>query len=304
MGYLQNQTLMIALLSIGISITFTVLVYLLAQYYKKRKDKWKVNISMNPFIVNQRNEFNKWLNMVDKRLRKAGIRFKTKYLVVINILIAVFAFIFTLRLFRNLTAAVFFSIIFFIIPEYVLFLYETKRKMQIEDQMIAAIRTFTAEYFNTKNIEKSFAEVSKKVVDPIGRYFSDAYMDILMGHGFDNVMSKLSARVDNEYWQMFIQLIYQLRDDSQAIYLFTDLVSRIEKAIELSRDNEASLGGERTIALIMSLLPLPVYYFMTNVVPQTNTFIVETVAGRLVITGSFISIFIFVFLDKMLRRVE
>lgn len=304
MEYLENQTLMIILLSIGIAITITVIVYLLAYFYKKNRDKWKVKVSMNPFIVNQRDDLTKWVDAVDKRLKKSGITARVKIVVAVNILIAVVAFIFSFRILKNLTAAIFFGIIFFIIPEYILFLYEIKRKMKIEDQMIAAIRIFTAEFFNTKNIEKSFAEVSTKVVDPIGGYFSDAYMDILMGHNFDSVMSKLSSRVDNEYWHMFVQLIYQLRDDSQAIFLFTDLVSRIEKSIELSRDNETSLGGERIVALVMALLPLPVYYFMTNLVPQTTTFIVETVAGRLVITGSFISIFIFVFLDKMLRRVE
>lgn len=304
MGYLENQALITILFSLGIAITTTVVIYLIAYFYRENKDKWKVKISTNPFIVNQRDELTKWVDTVDKRLKKSGIKARTKIIVIINILIAVIAFIFSLKLFQNIIAAIFFAIIFFIIPEYVLFLYEAKRKMKIEDQMVAAIRIFTAEYFNTKNIEKSFAEVSTKVIDPIGGYFADSYMDILMGHSFDNVMSKLSSRVDNEYWHMFVQLIFQLRDDSQAIFLFTDLVSRIEKSIELSRDNETSLGGERIVALVMALLPLPVYYFMASIVPQTTIFIVETVTGRIVITGSFISIFIFIFLDKMLRKVE
>ena len=212
-------------------LIITVIAYFLIFVFKTNKDKWKVKVSMNPFIVNQKDSLTQWIDMVDKRLKKSGFKARGKIVIIINVIISIFAFILTLDLFKNLTAAIFFAATFFIIPEYILFLLETKRKMKIEDQMITAIKMFTAEYLNTKNIEKSFAEVSTKVLDPIGSYFADAYMDILMGHSFDSVLSKLSIRVDNEYWQMFIQLIHQLKDDSQAITLFTDLVSRLEKSI-------------------------------------------------------------------------
>lgn len=304
MGYLQNQALMTLLFSIGTGLVTSVVVYLIAYFYKQSRDKRKVQTSIGSFTVSQKDNLTEWLNMLDKRLQKNDIKIKSKIIIAVNALSSLTVFIVSFRIFKNLTAAIFFAIVFFIIPEYILFLYETKRKMKIENQMVAAIRMFTAEYLNVRNIEKSFAEISIRVVDPVGGYFADAYMDILMGHSFDSAMSRLSARVDNEYWKMFIQLIYQLEKDSQAIVLFADLVSRVEKSIELSRNNEISLGGERVLALVMALLPLPVYYFMSKIVPQTTTFIVETIAGRLLITVSFISIFAFTFLDKMLRRIE
>ena len=123
---------------------------------------------MNPFIVNQKDSLTQWIDMFDKRLKKSGFKARGKIVIIINVIISIFAFILTLDLFKNLTAAIFFAATFFIIPEYILFLLETKRKMKIEDQMITAIKMFTAEYLNTKNIEKSFAEVSTKVLDPIG----------------------------------------------------------------------------------------------------------------------------------------
>ena len=75
---------------------------------------------------------------------------------------------------------------------------------------------------------------------------------------------------------MFIQLIHQLKDDSQAITLFTDLVSRLEKSISLSRDNEVSLGGEN-ISFNYGIVTITSILFMSNVVPETITFVVETV---------------------------
>lgn len=304
MGYIENKTLITLFFSLGVGLVISTVIYIAYLTIKKNRNRWKTNISMNPFVVTQRDNFTKWIDSIDKRLRKNSIKAKVKNIVFISVVISIITFFVSLNIFKNITAAIFLSATFFVIPEYILFIYESKRKMMIEDQMITAIKIFTAEFMKTKNIEKSFAEISTKVLDPIGGYFSDAYIDILTGHPFNNVIARLSTRIDNEYWQMFIQLIYQLNDNSRTINLFTDLVTRIEKSINLSRNNEMSLAGERILALIMAILPLPTYYFMSSVVPETVTFVVETMAGRTLITASFISIFLFVFLDKMLRRVE
>lgn len=295
---------MSVIFSIGIAFTTVAAAYMLVYMYKNNRNKWKVNVSMNPFVVAQRDNFTKWVDMLDQRLNKNGLKIRGINIVLISMIISLAAFFMGLDIFKNFSASVFLAATFFVVPEYVLFLYENKRRMKIEDLMITAIKLFTAEYIKTKNIEKSFAEVSTKVLEPVGGYFGDAYIDLIMGHSINSVLAKLSSRIDNEYWHMFIQLIYQLNDDSKAIHLFTDLVTRIEKNINLTRSNEVSLGAERLQALLLSIAPVPVYFYMVSIVPETETFIVDSVNGRIFITISFLSIFLFIFLDKMLRRVE
>lgn len=304
MGYFRNQVLVYGLFSIGVGVVFSVFAYSVFYLVNRNKERWMVDIKSNRFVLHGKDNISIWVDTVDRRIAESGLKLKTKSIILFNMLIAIGAFFMSLKLFNNFVASVFFGAIFFIIPEYILFLYESKREMKIEDQMVVAIRIFVSEFLKTKNIEKSFSEVSTKVPDPVGGYFADAYMDILTGHTFNSAVARLATRVNNEYWKMFIQLIFQLKTDSHVIALFTDLVSRIERSIELSRSNEASLGGERVLALIMSLLPVPIYYFMANIVPETVTFVVDTVVGRILITASFLSIFLFVFLDKLLRRVD
>ncbi len=288
----------------GIGIIVTALVYLLIQLYLTKKNRWKITENINPYISQQKDAVTKWIDELDKRLKKDGIKVKVKSYLNIGILIAAVTFFISLKTFKNITASIFLTAAFFIIPEYIISLYEDYRKKKIEDQMVLAIRYFSGVFINTRNVEKSFAAVANKVVDPVGRYFADAYADIITGVKVDNSLASLAIKVDSEYWKMFVQLIYKVRSDSAVISLFPELIERIETHIELSRDNKTSLAGERIIALIVAILPIPVYIIMAKVIPDTTTFIVETSIGRIIIVLVFLSLFIFLILDKLLRRVD
>lgn len=290
--------------SVGIGLTITSVLLYIQTLVDRKKNKFGVVASLNPLIANQKDELTKWINQMDKIVKRNGLRIKVKKFLLVNIFLFTITLIISIRTFKNLTASIFLAISFFIIPEYVLFLYADYRKRKIEDQMVSAIRIFDAEFTQTRSIEKAFAATSRRSVGQIGIYFADAYTDRLTGVGLDDVLLNLSSKVDSRYWKMFIQLIRQLKEDYKVVTLLPDLISKIETHIELSRNNVESVSAEKIVSLIMALLPIPAFYLMNNIIPETTQFVTENSIGRLFITISFLSLFIYIVLDRIIMKVD
>lgn len=302
--YLKTEDIYLIIVPVLIGLVTVILITILYKAIKTKDNRWKINIDVNQIRLVQKDAIDDWVNNLDKRLKKQGVHIKTKRLIVINIIVVITIFVLSINTFHNLTASLLLSLTIVTIPEYLINLLEDRYKRKVEDNMIVAVRIFTTEFIKTKSLDKCFAAIASRVVDPIGKYFADAYNEMLSGYKMDKVLEKLATKIDSEYWIMYVQLIHQVRVNSHVIKLFPELVSRIEDHIELSRSNNASLAGERVMALIMAVIPIPAYFFMRSIVPETTTFVTQTGIGRLLVTIAFLSIFIFVVLDRLLRRVE
>lgn len=307
MGYIKNLIdnieFEIVLLSIGIAITFISVVLIMYFYVNSNKGKWIANTSMDVMVTKQKDSIDKLIANTEKQLQKSKIKINARRFIAITALFSALLFIVTLFHFKNFLASVLIAATFYLIPEYVFFLIQDRINKKVEDQIVIGVRVFTSEYLKNKNMEKSLAETSQRVLDPVGGYFADAYADLLMGYPYETVISKMGNRTDNKYWKIFTQLLHQLRADSTVIHLFTDLITRTERNIEATRNNDSTLSGERTLALIMSLIPIPAYLLMKDIVPETSYFINETPIGRFVLILSFASTLLFLFVDKFSRKV-
>lgn len=301
---LSKIELEVILLSLGVSITFVAVVWLLYSWVHSKKDRWKVDTRMDVVIVRQKDSIDKFISSMEKQIQNNKVNLKAKHLFIVVAILCFGAFTISFLHFKNLVASVLIALIIFAIPDYIFFLLEERKNKKIEDLIVVAIRVFTSEFLKNKNIEKSFHETSQRVLDPVGNYFAEAYTDMLIGHPFETVMSRMAVKCNNKYWGIFIQLLYQLRDDSVVINLFTELVTRVERSIEATRHSDSTLAGERTLALITSLVPIPAYLFMRKIVPETTYFITETTVGKLVLISSFISTLLFLYVDKFSRRVN
>lgn len=301
-----NTIKIILLFFITISITFAVCItlYILFKEYEKRKNKFAVSFETNRFIAQQKDNLSKWIENTEKRIKKNNLKIKAKRYILVSVLAFIAAFTFSVRIFSNLTASILFSAIAFIIPEYLISLYEDSVVKKVEEQMVSAIKLYTSEFMQKKSMQKIFATISTKVKDPIGKYFADAYYEIITGTPIDMVLSKLSGSFNTIYGKMFVQLIHQSQKDSSVINLLPELLIKLENHIELTRSNKTSIAGDRLQAFIISLLPIPAYFGMSRYFPETQIFIRETYYGRLIITLSFLSVFVFIMLDRFIRRVE
>lgn len=309
MGYFESLikhfNLFTVLFSLGISVAIVSLGVFVFNYFYSRKHKWRANIKMDLMSGRQKDAIDKLIDYTEANISKSKIRFRIspKMFVFILAFVSITLFFVTLIIFKNLFASILISVIIFSVPDYVFFVYRDKLDKKIKNQTLVGVRVFTSEYLKTRNIEKSMAEASQRVSYPVGDYFGDAYGNLLMGHSFDSVVANMNSYTENNYWRIFVQLLYQLRSDSTVIHLFTDLITRIERGIEQDRTSESSLSGERTLALIMSLIPLPAYFLMRNIVPETAYFVVETKTGRLVLILSLVSTLMFLVVDKYSRKV-
>lgn len=246
----------------------------------------------------------KWVTMVEKNIKRAGLKINIATYLAISSVSSFLAFIISMNLFKNLTASILLSASFFIMPEHALNIINQKRQDKMKEQMVAAIRIFTAEFLQTPQIEVGFEAIGNRIGDPIGAMFRRAHMELIMGVETDVVLSRLAGQIDSEYGQMFVQLLKLAKGDSSASSLFTDLLEKIENNIEINRKNKSNLTGERALAFLMTCIPMPVYFFMARAIPETSYFLSETLAGRIIIMLSFSSMLIWTILDRITGRVE
>ena len=124
-------------------------------------------------------------------------------------------------------------------------------------------------------------------------------MELVIGRDPEIVLSRLAGQIDNEYGQMFIQLLRLAKHDSSTTPLFTDLLEKIENHLEMDRKNKIALTGERLLALFMTLIPIPAILIMSRIVPETMYFLTEVTIGRMITMLSFASMLVWIIIDKI-----
>ncbi|MCG8539968.1 MAG: type II secretion system F family protein [Clostridia bacterium] len=306
--FIQNNpntihSLTLLLIAVALSIALGLLTILIYKLYKSKRDRFKAVISQNNFVLEQRDNLSKWVKNTEKRIKKNNLKIKVKRYLLISVSSFFIAFFMGIKLFENLTASILFAIVFFIVPEYLISLYEDNSKKKTEEQLVLAIKYYTGGSFKGRPMQKIIATIANKTGDPVGRYFSDCYCEIIKGIRVDTALSKLASRFSTAYGKMFVQLIHQSKTNRNCVELMTDLLAKLEGHIELTRTNKTNIATERLQAFLMSMLPIPTYIFMSKLYPETEIFIRNTYYGRLIITLSFLSVLVFIMLDRFIRKV-
>lgn len=297
------HNILLLLIALGISVVIGFIIMIIYKTYRAKKDKFKVTISQSKFVLEQKDSISKWIKSTEKRIAKNNLKIKVKRYLLISISSFFIAFFTGLKLFENLTAAILFAVIFFIVPEYLISLYEDNLNKKTEEQLVLAIKYYTSESFQGKPMQKTLATIANKIGDPVGRYFNDCYYEIITGINVDTALSKLVSRFNTSYGKMFVQFIHQSKTNRNVIELMTELLAKLEDHIELTRRNKSNIATERLQAFIMAMMPIPTYLFMSKFFPITTVFIRDTYYGRLIITLSFLSVLAFILLDRFIRKV-
>lgn len=283
------------IISLGITAASLSLLVLL---WKLSKPKFpKSNLEA------QNDAFSKWLKMTEKRLKQRKFK-KGKLLIFMVLLLSVTFFLVGLFLFKNIPAAVSLGVAFLLIPSRLLQMLEDQERIKITEQLVSAIRIFASELIQTPHLEKGFAAVAARVPAPMGNYFADAYRDLIVGADPDHVLSNLAGKLDTDHGQMFVQLAKRVKEDSAVIALFPSLLEKIERYLELQRTNFSGLSGERLLTMFMSVAPIPAFLLMRKIIPETDIFVIETFAGRLMITIAFLSTVLWALIDRIAGRVQ
>lgn len=278
---------------LGISVAVTYL-----WLYQDHVSKFSPSQIIKSTKVND--AFQRWIGIADKRLRKANAKVNAAMYVSVVAITGALAFISSLYLFHNFTAAVFLTLAFILLPDHMLNIFINKRRKQIAEQLAQAIRIFAAEYIQTPQLSRGFAAIAERVPNPVGKIFREAHYHLITGRDPELVLAGLMGKIDIEHGRMFIQLLQQAKDDASVTPLFGELVKKLEDFLDLWSKNTANLSGERTLSMIMAVIPIPAYLFMVRIIPETTTFLVENNLGRVIISLAFGSIFIWTLLDRLM----
>lgn len=292
------------LASVGIALISIAIFLLLYKKLKNKKERFIVNVDLESVLSMQRDAVTKWAAETERKINSLNVRIKIKRFIIIKMLILIISFIWSLVYFKNFAATLLFTLSMFFIPDYLIHLLENINRKKEEDQLVRAMRIFISEYLQNYQLTKVFAAIYNKVQKPVGNYFGDAYYELLQRVPIDTVLSNLSSKIDNYYGKMFIHLIYQIKEDSTVVNLIPDLLMKHEEAIEMGRNNTSALAGERVLSFFMAISPLPIYLVMKQLVPEVEYFVINTILGRLLITMTFLSLFLFLLLDRALGKVE
>jgi len=292
------------LLSICIAVISVGILILLFRNIKEKKEKFMVNVDIEGVLSNQRDAVTKWAAETERKMKSLNMRMKIKRFIILKGAITFCSFVWSLVYFKNFAATLMFTISMFLIPDYIIYLLEYRSREREADQLVRAMRIFMQEYLQHYQLMRAFAAIYNNVQKPLGVYFGDAYYELLARVPVDSVLSTLSTKISNYYGKMFIHLIYQIKEDSTVINLLPGLLMKHEESIEMGRNNTSALAGERLLSFTMAISPLPIYMAMKSVVPEIEYFVVNTMLGRILITMIFVSLFLFMVMDRALGRVE
>lgn len=237
--------------------------------------------------------FQRWLAQVESKLPKE-MRV-SRYLYELGLVV----FITGLFLFKNPVPAFFGAALVILVPDQLYFRrWQAHRKMVLE-QLSSAVRLFAGEYATCGQIERALAAVGRRIPDPVGRIFRQAHTRLLIGKDPDWVWAEMIRELDTPHGHKFVQLVRLAAKQGPVLApLFHDLVSQITVAQELAEYNKQELSGDRYVGMLLTVAPLPLYFLLQAWVPESREFFGETVAGRLVITLSFLSAILWFFVDR------
>lgn len=289
--------------SLGIALILTVVLTIIYKRIESNKERFMAKLDFSGVVTARKDAVTKWAAETERKMRSINLKIKVKRFIFYKVFSVAITFTWSLYYFKNLTATFISSLAMFYIPDYILHLFESTNNRKIANQLVLAIRIFVAEYRQHYQLEKAFAAIYRRVPKPLGNYFGDAYYDLLVRKPVANVLSSLSAKIDNYYGKMFISLLYQIQNDSAVLSLLTDILVKLEESIATGRENISTLAGERVLSLIIALSPIPIFLVMRKYVPEVEYFVINTMIGRMLISTAFLSMFLYIIIDKSLGKV-
>lgn len=300
---MQWEQVLKALPAVGLGFTIALACWWVIQESQSFRFDFE---KINRIIRNSKSNdaFQHWIEITDQRLKKANSKINGAAYILLVLSLGVASFAFSLHVFRNITAAIFLSLSVILLPDQLVYIFVQRRKKLMAEQLVQAIRIFSAEFIQTPQLTRGFAVVAEKVPNPLGKVFRSAYRKLLANYDVNVVLADMMREIDLEYGQIFIQLLYQAKEDAAVTPLFNELIRKVQDYLELWDKNTAGLSGERVLSLIMAATPVPLFLFMANTFPDTAAFLIENFLGRIVISLAFASIFVWTLLDRLVGRVE
>jgi len=246
----------------------------------------------------------KWVERSSKRLTRAGLRAPVGRYLLGTVLGAVLGFSVGITMLENFLAAVLLGMAAFLVPDLFLVGRMQAQNARMVEQLGAALRIFAAEFSDTPQVPRALARAAERIPPPLGGVLQRACRDLAAGKDRDEVLLAMMTALDFEYGRMFVQLLRIAWDDAAVRPLFSRLAMRVSALQSLMQKNRAELAGGRIMGLAVNFLILPIYFLVRYTVPESGEFLLEHPLGRLLVSLSFMSVLVGLFLNRLLNEVD
>lgn len=244
------------------------------------------------------NELIKGFRILYKKMK--GKTVNSDYLITLG---AALVFGFVLYKFKNIVPALIASIIVVILPAQIYYWRQKSIKMETLKQLATAAQLFTNEYDLSHSIPKSLNIVSQRIPAPVGVVFRKAYSNLAIGVPHDKVFNTMAKDLKSDFGIIFVQLLRAMYNQGEIILpLMSSLVTKIRVAQEQENLKQTETTGDRKFNIFLLFLPIAIFIWMQRAVPQINTFLADTLAGRILFTLWLVSIVIWFFIDRIVSE--
>lgn len=249
----------------------------------------------------------RWAARAEKEMKQGVFRGFSPVQMVVTAVAGAAAFTTVAARFRNPLAAALAALLAVLLSvQYRSHVLRARREKIIE-QLGAAVRVFSAEYSDTPLTARALDITARRMPEPIGGVLRKAASDLAVARNPDDVdraLVRLGRALHGEYGRMFTQLLRLSFEDQAVKPLFSKLAARITAQQDLIRKNRVEVAMDRTLALLLNILPAPAYFFISRVVPEASEFFLTTTEGKLTVCLCLLSAVLGSLMDVLLGGVE
>lgn len=248
--------------------------------------------------------YDQWVDEAGPRLSKAEIKVSAARYVMIMLIIASIGAMIGLFVLKNLAAAVLLSFAAVLIPDQVLFRRIEKRRNELTAQLAVASRMLSAEFSDKPSVQQALSAVAVQLQDPLRSIFKRTADDLSAGLGPNIAFSRMLKELDFDVGHEFVQVLRVAYHDIAVRPMFSKLAVKIGGAQRLQQDNKNTLLWMKSMGLLLNILVIPTYIFMSLIIPETNQYLTESIIGRFIVTMIFLSVLLGILMDRALQRID
>lgn len=245
-----------------------------------------------------------WLEHIDRRIKKSGIKIPVGRYVTGMFLGAVVGTTVGLAVLKNVSVAVILGLSAFLVPDVILVGYMQKKRTKMIEQLGNTVKIFAAEFKDTPQVGHALKQTARRIPPPLGDVLSNTCREIAAGYKKDAVLANMMEELDFEYGRVFVQLLRLAWDDASVQPLFSRLATRIASLQSLMQKNNSSLAYGRIMAMGVNALIIPAMIFVQLKIPGAYEFMTIHPIGRLLVSMSFLSVLVGLVLDRILSGVN
>lgn len=280
----------VLLFCLGVFVLFFVLLYRL--FIKIQKT--------GSATVQRLSDLQEWFDRASKEF-KTGTE-TPLWLNIVFLALALSGFYLGLAWFKSFPAAVLLGILWFLIPGQVRRQKIRSRQDRITGQLGTAVRVFTAEYMDTPHTVRALGIAASKTGEPLKSILQEAEKNLVAGKNADETLIRMGNKLGTSYGKIFAQLLRLSFEDQSVQPMLGRLAMRLSVQGDLIKKNRATITVDKTLALVLNILIIPVYLGIQYFLPEAGYFFTEVTLGRVIVVFCLLSMLTAVVMDRFIDR--